>query len=182
MSAGRYVALLRGINVGGNNLIPMASLRDAFEAEGYGAIRTYIASGNVLFESDGKRGPLEVALEGMLVRRFGVESAVVVRTQQQMRNIVHRAPEGFGAEPALYHSDVVFLKAPLTADRAMRVVEVREGVDQVWPGTGVLYFARLSARRSQSRMSSIVGTPEYKLMTIRSWSTTTRLLTLMGER
>ena len=51
-------------------------------------------------------------------------------------------------------------------------------MDQVWPGIGVLTSARLSARRTQSKMSKIVGTPEYKLMTIRSWSTTTRLLDL----
>ena len=77
---------------------------------------------------------------------------------------------------------MIFLKSPLSPKRAMRVVDVREGVDQVWPGTGVLYFARLSARRTQSKMSSIVGTPEYQLMTIRSWSTTTKLLGLLDER
>ena len=64
----------------------------------------------------------------------------------------------------------------------MKVVVERDGVDQAWAGTGVLYFARLSERRTQSRMSSIVGTPEYKQMTIRSWSTTTKLLALLDER
>ena len=49
-------------------------------------------------------------------------------------------------------------------------------------GPGVLYFARLSARRTQSRMSRIVGTPEYQLMTIRSWTTTTKLLGLLEAR
>ena len=76
---------------------------------------------------------------------------------------------------------MIFLKAPLTAKQAMGVVELREGVDQAWPGTGVLYFARRSAERTRSRMSKIVGTPEYKLMTIRSWSTTTKLLALLDE-
>ena len=84
--------------------------------------------------------------------------------------IVDKAPDGFGGDPDTYHSDVVFLKAPLTSRQAMRVVELREGVDQAWPGTGVVYFARLSARRTQSRMSRIVGTPEYQQMTIRSWT------------
>ena len=55
----------------------------------------------------------------------------------------------------------------------------RDEVDQAWPGSGVLYFARLSARRTQSKMSSIVGTPEYQQMTIRSWATTTKLLALL---
>jgi uncharacterized protein (DUF1697 family) len=64
----------------------------------------------------------------------------------------------------------------------MRVVQLREGVDQAWPGTGVIYFARLSERRAQSRMSRIVGTPEYQKMTIRSWTTTTKLLSLLDAR
>lgn len=178
MSANQYVALLRGINVGGNNKISMADLRDAFEAEGYGAVRTYLNSGNVLFEADGKAPDLEDEVEGMLERRLGVDLVVVVRSRRQLQNVVREAPEGFGEEPDRFHSDVVFLKAPLTPSRALGVVELREGVDQVWPGTGVLYFARLSARRTQSKMSRIVGTPEYQLMTIRSWNTTTKLLGL----
>lgn len=176
MGANRYVALLRGINVGGRNRISMADLRDAFVAEGYGEVSTYIQSGNVFFSLEEPRGSLEEKLEAMLEHRLGVKLVVVVRSHPQLRNIVNKSPEGFGEEPEIYHSDVVFLKAPLSVDRAMGVVDLREGVDQVWPGTGVLYFARLSARRTQSRMGNIAGTPEYQLMTIRSWSTTTKLL------
>ena len=182
MSGNRFVALLRGINVGGRNLISMADLRDAFAAEGYRDASTYAQSGNVLFESDSARGSLEDELEAMLGRRLGVELVVVVRSHLQLRNLVARSPEGFGDEPDLYHSDVIFLKSPLSPNRAMRVVKVREDVDQVWPGTGVLYFTRLSARRTQTKMGSIVGTPEYQLMTIRSWSTTTKLLGLLEGR
>jgi uncharacterized protein (DUF1697 family) len=182
MGASRFVALLRGINVGGRNPVSMIALREAFEAEGYRDVSTYIQSGNVLFGSDLARDSLEDELETMLRRRLGIPLVVAVRSHRQIRNIVHRSPEGFGEEPEDYHSDVVFLKAPLSPPRAMRVVKVREGVDQVWPGTGVLYFARLSARRAQSRMGSIIGTPEYQLMTIRSWSTTTKLLDRLEER
>lgn len=174
----QHVALLRGVNVGGNNQVSMADLRHAFEAEGYGTVRTYLNSGNVLFEADGKPPDLEDEVEAMLERRLGVDLVVVVRSRRQLQNIVREAPEGFGEEPDLYHSDAVFLKAPLAPQRALGVVQLREGVDRVWPGTGVLYFARLSARRTQSKMSKIVGTPEYRLMTIRSWSTTTKLLRL----
>jgi uncharacterized protein (DUF1697 family) len=61
------------------------------------------------------------------------------------------------------------------------VVQLRDGVDEAWPGTGVVYFARLSARRTASRMGRIVGTPEYRSMTIRNWATTTKLLALLDE-
>ena len=177
-----YVALLRGINVGGRNMIPMQKLRDTFEAAGYEAVSTYIQSGNVLFETSGSARALEDELEAMLERRFKAPLVVVVRSHAQLQRVVDRAPEGFGTRPGTYHSDAIFLKAPLTAQKALRVCKLRDGVDQAWPGPGVVYFARLSARRTQSRMSSIVGTPEYKQMTIRSWTTTTKLLGLLDER
>jgi uncharacterized protein (DUF1697 family) len=178
----RYVALLRGINVGGRNPVAMADLRAAFEGAGFRAVSTYINSGNVLFESDRReQAALEADLEAMLERRFGVPIVVMLRSHRQLRTVVDKAPDGFGAQPDTYHSDVIFLKAPLTPKQAMQVLKLRDGVDQAWPGTGVVYFARLSEHRTQSRMSSIVGTPEYQRMTIRSWTTTTKLLGIADQ-
>jgi uncharacterized protein (DUF1697 family) len=181
MATNRYVALLRGINVGGKNKVPMADLRAAFEAAGFGAVRTYIASGNVLFESDAAQPTLEDAIEPMLEQALGLPLVVVVRSLRQLRTVVTKAPAGFGQRPDEYHSDVVFLKSPLTPKQAMGVVQVREGVDEAWAGQGVIYFARLSARRTQSKLNKIAGTPEYQLMTIRSWTTTAKLLDLFDE-
>jgi uncharacterized protein (DUF1697 family) len=182
MRSKRYLALLRGINVGGRNAVSMTDLAAAFEADGFEKVSTYIQSGNVLFESDAPSASLERDLEAALERQLGIPLVVVVRSHQQLRNVVEKSPKGFGAEPGTYHSDVIFLKAPLTTSQAMRVVEMRPEVDQAWTGTGVLYFARLSERRTQSRLSRIVGTPEYQQMTIRSWTTTTKLLDLLDER
>ena len=173
------MALVRGINVGGRNKVAMADLRATFEEAGYGTVSTYIQSGNVLFESAAPRRSLEPDIEAALEARFGVPLVVVVRSRIELRAVVASAPPGFGSQPDTYHSDVVFLRAPLTAEQAMAVVQRREGVDQAWPGRGVVYFARLSERRAQSKMSKIVGTPEYQLMTIRSWATTTKLLELV---
>jgi uncharacterized protein (DUF1697 family) len=179
MGTTRYVALLRGINVGGRNAVSMAELRKAFEDDGYDDVSTYIQSGNVLFATSSAQKGLEGELESMLERRFKLPLVVVVRSHRQLRDVVQKAPAGFGQQPGTYHSDVIFLKAPLTSKQAMRVVQLRDGVDQAWAGTGVLYFARLSERRVQSRMSKIVGTPEYQQMTIRNWATTTKLLNLL---
>ena len=63
----------------------------------------------------------------------------------------------------------------------MRVFNPREGVDAVWQGTGVIYSQRLSAERTRSRLSAIVGTPAYQSMTIRNWNTTTKLLAMLRE-
>jgi uncharacterized protein (DUF1697 family) len=177
----QYVALLRGINVGGRNKVAMADLRDVFEQAGHRSVRTYIQSGNVLFESDRASGELAEHLEGELERRLGMSLVVVVRSDRQMRSVVDKAPTGFGQSPDEFHSDVIFLKHGLTTGRAMEVVQLRDGVDQVWTGTNVLYFARLSADRTRSKLNKIVGTDAYRAMTIRSWATTTKLVALLDE-
>jgi uncharacterized protein (DUF1697 family) len=179
MAVQRYLALLRGINVGGKNPVPMAELRATFEDAGYGDVRTYIQSGNVLFSSDAPAKALEDGIETVLEARFGIPLVVVVRSHRQLRSVVQKAPDGFGA--ADHHCDAVFLKTGLSSAQAMRVVQVREGVDRAWPGDGVIYFDRVSALRTKSKMSKIVGTPEYKRMTIRSWSTTTKLLAMLDD-
>jgi uncharacterized protein (DUF1697 family) len=179
MSSARYVALLRGINVGGRNQVAMAELRAAFEGGEHTDVTTYIQSGNVLFRSSAPRAQLEADIECMLERRFGFPIVVVVRSHTQLRSVVSQAPAGFGTEPGTYHSDAIFLRSPVRPQQVMKIVRLREGVDRAWPGRGVVYFARLSAERTKSRLSSIVGTPEYANMTIRSWNTTTKLLALL---
>ncbi|MGB3481521.1 MAG: DUF1697 domain-containing protein [Mycobacterium sp.] len=182
MGSTRYVALLRGINVGGRNPVAMTDLRAAMEAHGLRAVTTYIQSGNVLFETDAPRAALEAGIEGTLEKSFGVPLTVVVRSHQQLRNVIAGAPAVFGEQPDDHHCDCVFLKEPLTSKQVMGFVELREGVDQAWPGPGVVYFARLSAQRTKSKMSKIVGRSEYRQMTIRNWATTAKLLALLDAR
>jgi uncharacterized protein (DUF1697 family) len=182
VSAGvQYLALLRGVNVGGKNLVRMAELRAAVELVGLADVATYIASGNVLFRAPRQgRDALAARLESELSRHFDIELKVVLMTEAQLATVVDEAPPGFGAPTD--RCDVIFLRKPLTVKRAFGLLEIKEGVDRAWPGKGVLYFARVAARASSSRLSRIVMLPEYQDMTIRSWSTTTKLLTLMRSR
>jgi uncharacterized protein (DUF1697 family) len=176
--ASRYLALLRGINVGGKNLVKMADLRTAFEEMGLADVATYIASGNVLFRAPRqRRDELAAQLESGLTGRFGVEIKVVLLTHAHLKAVVEGAPRGFGGEAHL--SDVVFVRKPLTVKKAFGVVELREGVDRAWSGRGVIYFSRLAEKATSSRLNKVASVPEYKNMTIRSWSTTTKLLALM---
>ena len=164
----RYVALLRGINVGGKNLIKMADLKACLEGDGLEDVVTYIQSGNVLFASpETRRAEISDRIEAMLGETFGY------------RATVDRAPAGFGGDPARYRYDAIFLKAPLTARTAMKSVPTKEGVDRADVGPGVLYFSRLTSRATQSRLSKIVGTPVYRNMTIRNWNTTTKLARML---
>ena len=177
-----YVALLRGINVGGRNRIAMAELKAAFDAAGFEDVATYIQSGNVIFRS-GRRdsGPLARDIEEMLGGTFGYAASIVLRSHAQVRAVVDGAPAGFGADPAGYRYDVYFLKGPVTASSALRTVPTRPGVDELSAGRGVLYASRLASRAAQSRLSKVVSMPIYKNMTIRNWATTTTLLRMMDE-
>jgi uncharacterized protein (DUF1697 family) len=178
-----YVALLRGINVGGRNLIKMPALKACFERNGFEGVATYIQSGNVLFAARETRPVgLEGRIEAMLGEAFGYDATVVVRSHRQLRAVVERAPTGFGAEPAAYRYDVIFLKEPLTPKAAMVHVPTNPGVDRAHAGTGVLYFSRLTAKATASRLNKIVGSPIYPSVTIRNWNTTTKLLALLDGR
>ena len=175
-----YVALLRGINVGGNNLIKMPALKACFQAEGFGGVATYIQSGNVLFSARSTdRLALTRRIEAALSTSFAYRSRVVVRSREQMKAIVDGAPKGFGHRPAAYRYDVIFLKEPLSVEEAMLSVTAKAGVDRVCSGDGVLYFSRLISKASQSHLRRIVTTPAYQQITIRNWNTTATLVALM---
>ena len=178
----QYVALLRGINVGGNNLIKMADLKACFEAMGMSNVRTYIQSGNVLFASSEHDAiKLTEVVEGALADAFHYQARAVLVSKQQLREVVGKAPKGFGSQPAEYRYNVLFLKPPLTASKAMQDIPVREGVDQVFAGERVVYHIRLESRATQSYLGKIVGTPVYQCMTIRNWNTTNKLLVMLDQ-
>lgn len=173
-----YVILMRGINVGGKNRVPMASLTKCLEELGFSNVSTYIASGNVILESDKRPDVIKAQIEEALPKNFKLDSElikVLVLTRNQLQAVIDNKPRGFGEQPEKYHSDAIFLMG-IDSAQAMPVFAPREGVDKVWPGDGVIYSQRLSSLRTKSRLSKIMGTPAYKSMTIRSWSTTIKLL------
>jgi uncharacterized protein (DUF1697 family) len=175
---GRYVALLRGINVGGNNIIPMADLRACFEGGGFTDVATYIQSGNVVFSATGTAADLTERIARMLSSAFSYDATLTIRTRSQMRATIERAPDGFGGEPDRFRYDAIYLMPPLTPAAAMREISLREGVDTIAAGPGVLYHSRLIALATQSRLSKIVASPIYPRITIRNWNTTTKLLAM----
>ena len=177
----KYVSLLRGINVGGNNIIKMADLKKCFDDMGFANVRTYIQSGNVLFTASESAEALERKIEETLSKRFAYHARALVLSQRRLESVVQRAPREFGEEPEKYRYDVVFIKKPLTPAKAMQAVETRDGVDNAYRGQHVLYFKRLAAKATKSRFSKIGSKPEYQHMTIRNWNTTTRLLSLLDE-
>jgi len=179
-----YVIFMRGINVGGKNKVLMATLRECLENMGFSNVSTYIASGNVILESDKAASEIQGLIEQTLPRIFKLDSElikVLALRRDQLQAVIDNKPEGFGEQPDKYHSDAIFLISTSSAS-VMPTFSPREGVDRVWPGVGVIYSERLSAQRTKSRLGKIVGTPPYKSMTIRSWNTTTKLLEILKRR
>jgi len=182
MEGVRYLGLLRGINVGGNNIIKMTDLRSCFEGMGFTDVLTYIQSGNVLFDSEERdKIKLQDKIEKVLSDRFNYSSRIVVVSHQHLKKIVDKAPSGFGEEPDKYRYDVLFIKEPLTPDEIVKDLRIKEGVDRAYAGESVLYFSRLIIRTSQSHLIKVITLPIYKFITIRNWKTTTRVLSLMGK-
>ncbi len=178
-----YLILIRGINVGGKNKMPMSTLKKCLEALGFCDVLTYIASGNVILRSDKTPEAIKVRIEKALPQNFKLDSElikVLVLSRAQLKAVIDNKPKGFGDLPQKYCSDVIFL-IDITVAQATRVFSPKEGVDVVTPGKDVIYSQRLGAKRVQSRLSKIVGTPAYKSMTIRNWNTTTKLLALLED-
>ncbi|MDR6906375.1 uncharacterized protein (DUF1697 family) [Agromyces sp. 3263] len=182
--SGSYVALLRGINVGGRNPIRMPELAECFRDAGYEDVGTYLQSGNVLFQPGGRGRPggqkLEADVEAMLEQRFGMPLLVVIRSRDELARTIEAAPADHGS-PKL-RSDVFFLKHPLTAEAALaEMPELREGVDAVAAGPGAIYFSRVAARATKTRIQKFMAMPVFQQMTVRTWGTCTKLLEKLDE-
>lgn len=175
----RYVALLRGINVGGNSTVPMGELRIVFEALGFDAVRTYINSGNVIFTGpEGDRAALTARIEGAIEARFGFPVATLVRDIDEVRSIVGALQPQWTNDSA-QRCDVFFLWDE--TDRPSVIDQIRwdpELEDVVYtPGALLWHLDRANVRRS--KVPRIIGTPAYKLFTIRNCNTARKLLELL---
>lgn len=179
----QYIALLRGINVGGNNIIKMTDLKACFEDMGFNDVATYIQSGNVMFsssENDSIR--LAQIIEKTLSEKFNYTARVVIVQESQLAKIVREAPPGFGQYKDLYRYDVLFLRPEFTATEVIKMINTKEGVDNAYAGDKVLYFSRLISKASQSHLTKVIALPVYQQMTIRNWNTTTQLLSMLENR
>lgn len=177
-----YLCLLRGINVGGKNKISMTELKSHLTAAGFKDVTSYINSGNILLESDKEPADTARAVEAVITKNFKLDSELIkvsALSSGQLEDIVKKAPKGFGSQPDVYHSDVLFPMDGASSTDIMVATQMHPDVDRAWEQNGVVYYQRVSALRTKSRLNRLLESPVYKSTTIRSWSTTTKLLALM---
>ncbi len=177
----KRICLLRGINVGGKNIIKMADLKACFEKMGFESVQTYIQSGNVVFESSKAPGLLTSLIEKTLLKKFKYKEPVLVLTEKKLESIIQSAPKGFGTNLENYRCDVIYIVKDITAKAFSKVISCKEGVDNVHVGKDAIYFSRLKSQASKSHLSKIVSKPEYKLVTVRNWNTTVKLKNLVDK-
>ena len=174
-----YVSLLRGINVGGKNIIKMDKLKQCFVDMGFFDVKTYIQSGNIIFKTkDSDKLKLTKKIDKQLLKTFSSEIRTVIFSINELMEIIENAPKNFGTEPEKFRYDVCFLMPPITVDKIISTVPLREGIDYIETGKNTIYISRLVSELSKSYMQKIIKTPIYKNITVRNWNTTTKLLKL----
>ncbi len=174
----RYVALLSGINVGGKNRLPMADLRDIFTAAGGGTVRTYIQSGNAVFEATrdlAEAVPEAVALA--IRERFGYETSVVVRSGEELRRIAASNPFDTSGDPRFLL--VAFLRDTPTADSVSRLDPDRSPPDEfAVRGRNVYLHYPNGVARSKLTNEYLAGRLK-TVSTMRNWRTVLKLLEMV---
>jgi len=167
-----YIALLRAVNVGGTGKLPMADLRAMCEALGFQDVRTYIASGNVVFRTSLSAAKAKAALEDALRDYAGKPVGAIVRTAQEMAAALAANPF---ADAAPNRAVLIFLDAPPPAD-ALDAVKHRKD-EQIALGAREIYV-HYGAGMAESRLV----VPAAKAGTARNLNTVAKLIELAAER
>ena len=135
----RYIALLRGVNVGGKNKIAMAELKQGFEALGFTEVRTHLNSGNVIFSGE---EALAGRIQAMIRERFGLDVPVLVVTQAWLEDILNQAPDWWGGDEREIYDNLILVLPPATAGEiAGKLGEPTAGLEQVCVCEGAIFWS-----------------------------------------
>jgi uncharacterized protein (DUF1697 family) len=174
-----YIALLRGINVGGHNVIKMAELKSLFESMGFGSVKTYIQSVNILFESDEKVDLLRQRIEQEVFKGFGFSVTVILRTAKELEQIIKNCP--FNAETLSQGESlhISFLTQAPSQEAINHVLTYNsESEECKFIGKEIYLFLRQSIRNSKlSSQLQKLDVPG----TLRNWKTINKLALIAKE-
>ena len=176
-----FVALLRGVNVGGNNMISMSSLKQSFEAMGFAQVTTYINSGNIVFKTkqdDARK--LEQQIEQMLSRDYELNSKVVVRSLPEMAKLVKSLPRNWDGDSG-WRYNVIFLRHTIDSKKILSDLPVKSGIEEIVYRQGVLFWSVLASEASRTNMVKLPSRKIFQDMTVRNLNTTRKLYELMKK-
>ena len=176
-----YVALLRGVNVGGNNMISMSALKESFTALGFAQVTTYINSGNIVFkskETDARK--LEQKIEAMLAKEYDLGSRVVIRSLAEMERLVESLPPSWTGDNR-WRYNVIFLRHTIDAEDILTDVPIKDGIEELFYRPGTLLWAAQVSEITRSNMVKLASRKMYQDMTVRNLNTTKKLCALMKK-
>ena len=180
----RYIALLRGVNVGGKNIIKMADLKTAFERHGFENVVTYINSGNILFDSEADDiTALKNICEKIIADDFKLDISVCVISADELTEALEHAPVWWNQAADAKH-DVFFVIPPMTAAEIVaHVGEVKEEYENVDYHDRVIFWSAQAATFSRTRWSKISKDKAmYRSITVRNANTALKLAALASGR
>ena len=174
-----YVALLRGINVGGNSKVDMKILKALFESLGYKSVLTYINSGNVIFSTkEANLATLAKRLEKELLKSFGFEIRVVVRDKNNFLAVSKAVPKVW-LNNTEQKTDILFLWEDFDSKDSLKLIAQTKDVDTLKYVDGAIIWNVDRAHYIKSGMQKFIGTPLYKHMTARNVNTVRKLVELL---
>lgn len=171
----KYVALLRGINVGGNKKVEMAKLKQVFENLGFSNVSTYINSGNVIFSTE--REDLEsmtAEVETAIEKNFGFKVPTLLLDSKKIKNICKKVPENIVNDDSM-RTDVLFLWDKFDKKGTVDLIETNKNVDNLTYLPGAIVWTLLRKDLNKSGMKKFIGTEVYKHMTARNINTVRKL-------
>ena len=175
----RYVALLRGINVGGYGKVEMPRLKACFEAQGLKAVSTFTNLGNVFFETGGRdRSRVIKKVEAAIEEEFGFRVPVVLRTADEIARVVKAVPKGWVTDKRR-RCDVMFLWPEVDSRSILKEVPSRPDVEDLKYVPGALVWRIDRAHVGKSKVRKLIGSTLYKNLTIRNINTVRKLNDLL---
>lgn len=176
-----YVALLRGVNVGGKNMISMSSLKGSFERMKFGEVSTYINSGNILFKAkEGDARKLERKIEAMLSREYKLGCRVVVRSYPEMASLVENLPADWSGDDR-WKYNVIFLRHTIDFESVLEGLKPKSDIERVVYRPGALLWSARLSDLTRAAMIKLSSQEVYQDMTIRNLNTTRKLYELMKK-
>lgn len=172
----KYVALLRGINVGGKNKIKMVELKRAFEETGYGEVITYINSGNVLFTSDNlDKLALNQEIQSLIKLHFSLDIPVSVISATDLTRVLEVAPSWWNTDSEAVNY-VIFLIPPISgAEVLVAVGEPNALYEKIEIFEEVIFLSAPRQTYTKSRWSKIASSTVNQHVTIRNANTVNKL-------
>lgn len=172
-----YIVLFRGINVGGNNKVSMAQLKEVLETLGCKNVKTYINSGNVVLSDMRSGEALHTAIEDSLKKELGFEIKALVINKSTFYRVVTALPADWRNDDTM-RCDVMFLWSEKNTSKVLESIPAKPGIDTVKYVDGALMWSVARANVTKSGLHKLIGTDLYGKMTIRNCNTVRKLAEL----